>query len=108
VNRKDRRSWDQMVHEHREKFAEVAMPDGDPIKIYIPDAEKLTAFYTTRQRGTLDEALSVLMGEDNTARLQDAAKVAAGSDGRVPVTVWRELLEQVMEDLGMGGTSPER
>lgn len=110
MNRATRRGWDQRVREARSKFAEVPMPDGqEPVRVYIPDSDTLTAFFTARQRGDIYAALGVLMGEDNVARLKDAAKVVAGEDGRVPITVWRELLEDIMDDLGMmGPNSPER
>lgn len=85
------------------------MPDGqESIRVYIPDSDTLAEFFTARNRGNLDAALGVLMGVDNVARLKDSAKVLAGEDGRVPITVWRELLEDVMDDLGMGQASPER
>lgn len=106
MNRAAARGWDARVRDARAKYAEVPMPDGDPVRVYIPDTDTLTEFFAARQRGNVSEALGVLMGRDNVARLEDAAKVLAGEDGRIPVTVWRELLEDVMDDLGM--TSPER
>jgi hypothetical protein len=106
-NRAARRGWDQRVREARAKYAEVPMPDGEPIKVYIPDGEKLAAFFTARQRGGITEALGVLIGEENATRLQEAALTIAAEQGddRVPVTLWRELLSDLMDDLGM--SNPE-
>jgi hypothetical protein len=107
-NRAARRGWDQRVREARAKYVEVPMPDGDPIKVFVPDAEKLAQFFTARQRGSLSESLAVLIGEDNATRLQESALKIAAEDGddRVPVTLWREFMADLMEDLGM--SDPER
>lgn len=105
-NRAARRSWDQRVREARAHFAEIPMGEGDPIRVYIPDAETLEEFFTARQRGESFEALGVLIGVDNVARLRDAAKAIAGEDGRVPITVWTDLIGDISADLGMAG--PER
>jgi hypothetical protein len=108
-NRAARRGWTKRVQEARDVFAEIPMGEDEaPIKVYIPDTETLEAFFTARHKGSTFGALGALMGEDNVARLRDSAKRAAGEDGRVPITVWRDLLEDVMEDLGLGAANPER
>lgn len=108
-NRKERRAWAKMVRDAREVSAEIVLDEetGESISVGIPDADAINAVYTKRNEGDLFGALAVLLGDDNTQRLRDEAKKIAGEDGRVPITVWRDLMDTVMADLGLAG-DPER
>ena len=108
-NRKDRRAWAKMVRDAREITAEIVLDEetGESISVGIPDADAINAVYAKRAEGDLFGALGVLLGDDNTQRLRDEAKKIAGEDGRVPITVWRDLMTGVMTDLGLAG-DPEQ
>lgn len=105
ANRKQRRAWNRMVRDAREVRAEILLDEdtGETISCGIPDADELNEVYKRRNEGDLFGALGVILGQDNLDRLRDEAKRTAGDDGRVPITVWPDLLEQVMDDLGLGG-----
>lgn len=109
MNRKDRRAWNRMVTDAREVRSEIVLDEdtGETISCPIPDADTLTELASKQAQGDLYGALGILFGEDNVVKLRESAKSAAGDDGRVPITVWRELMNSVMEDLGLGGP-PER
>lgn len=103
-NRHDRRSWDQMVRESRTVTATVDIGPDESFTVGIPDTDTLTEVFAKRAEGDIYGSLAVLVGDDNVQRLRDAAKVIAGEDGRVPVTAWRDLVNQLMTDLGLGGS----
>lgn len=107
-NRKARRSWNAMVRDARSVTTEIPVVDDEVITVVIPDADALTELFKRRNEGDMFGALGVLLGgEHNVDRLREVAKAEAGEDGRVPITAWRDLMNQTMEDLGLGG-NPER
>ena len=108
-NRQQRRAWNKMVRDAREVKAEIVLDEetGETISCGIPDADALDEVARLQSKNDLFGAFGVLLGDDNVARLRDAAKKAAGEDGRVPITVWRDLMNGVMADLGLAG-DPEQ
>ena len=109
-NRKTRRAWDAMVRETREVCTEIVVSDDEVFVVHIPDTDTLTAVFRRRHDGDMYGALAALIGDGDdeqgrsrVARLREVAKAAAGEDGRVPITAWRELMNATMKDLGLGG-----
>lgn len=118
-NRKTRRSWDKIVADARDVFYDLPVVDDETFRVYVPDVDRLTAMFQKRGEGDIYGALAVLigngedgLGEKRVERLREVAKAAAGEDGRVPISAWRDLLqEELMPGLGLGGPgerSPER
>lgn len=110
-NRKTRRAWDQMVRETREITAEVPVTDDEVFVVHVPDTDTLTEVFQRRGGGDLYGAMAALfgdgddeLGQQRVARLREVAKAAAGDDGRVPITAWRDLMNSVMADLGLGAS----
>lgn len=93
-NRSERRNWDKYVATAREVKSEIDLPDGETLIVYIPSAEQIEGI-PDGDVGVWVEATS-LLGEENAEKLR---AVSAG----VPVTAIRDLLRDVMIDLGMSG-----
>lgn len=107
-NRATRRAWNAMVRDARAVTAEIPITEDEVITVNVPDADRLTEVFQKRQQGDLFGALEVLLGsKDHVDRLRAVAAETAGEDGRVPITAWRDLMQQTMKDLGLGG-DPEQ
>lgn len=103
-NRAARRAWNSMVRDARAVTAKIQVTEEETLEVHVPDADQLTEVFRKRQEGDLFGALAVLLGsQDAVDRLRAVAKDTAGEDGRVPITAWRDLMQQTMADLGLGG-----
>lgn len=108
MNRGERRSWDKMVRESRETSTTMWINDEESFEVHIPDTDALTALLNKRAEGDIYAALAVLLGDGDEEegkmrvdRLREEAKKVAGTDGRVPITAWRDLMNATMADLGL-------
>lgn len=108
MNRGDRRTWDKMVREAREVSATVWVNDEESFDVHVPDTDAIQELFQKRAEGDIYAALAVLFGDGDEEegkmrvdRLREEAKRAAGTDGRVPITVWRDILNATMSDLGL-------
>lgn len=82
--------------------------DEESFEVHVPDTDAITAMFAKRNEGDIYAALAVLLGDGDEEegkmrvdRLREEAKKVAGTDGRVPITVWREIMNDTMRDLGL-------
>lgn len=97
MNRREKRSWDKYVSEARETFAEVELPNGETLTVYIPTADAIAGMSESADLWTQIDAI---MGTENANKLREHA-------GDAPVTALRGLLSDVMDDLGLSDNPGE-